>query len=114
MHTDAHFVLISSGNYVCSAIGDAHPQTCLIYNPPVTKRRNHFWQGKRSFFTVSLLSAQWYESLDTARSPSVAVRVRRERALELAWALLMVVRESTSQDLYPSSAQSLTARLYSN
>ena len=35
-HSDAHFVLITSGDYVSSATGDAHPRTTLIYNPPGT------------------------------------------------------------------------------
>jgi AraC family transcriptional regulator len=88
-HTDAHFVLITSGDYVSSATGEAHPRTTLIYNPPGTKHRDHFWQGTGSFFAVSLSSAQLSQSLDTARSPRVAVRLRKERALGLAWALLM-------------------------
>jgi len=88
MHTDAHFVLITSGGYVSSATGDAHPRTTLIYNPPGTKHRDHFWQGTGSFFTVSLSSAQLSQLLGTARPLRVAVHLRKERALGLAWALL--------------------------
>ena len=88
-HTDAHFVLVTSGSYVSSATGDAHPRTALIYNPPGTKHRDHFWQGMGSFFTVSLSSVQLSQLLDTARTPSAAVHLREERALGLAWALLM-------------------------
>ena len=40
-HTDAHFALITSGGYVSSATGEAHPHTTLIYNPPGTKHRDH-------------------------------------------------------------------------
>ena len=32
-HSDAHFVLITSGDYVSSARRDANPRTKLIYNP---------------------------------------------------------------------------------
>jgi AraC family transcriptional regulator len=103
-HTDAHFVLITSGGYVSSATDEAHPRTTLIYNPPGTKHRDHFWQGMGSFFTVSLSSAQLLRSLDTERSPSVAVHLRKERALGLAWALLMeCVRWNSSSQLKAES-----------
>ncbi len=88
-HTDAHFVLITSGGYVSSATGNAHPRTTFIYNPPGTKHRDHFCHGTGSFFTLSLSSVQLYQLLDTARPPGVAVHLRKERALGLAWALLM-------------------------
>jgi AraC family transcriptional regulator len=103
-HTDAHFVLITSGGYVSSASGDAHHRTTLIYNPPGTKHRDHFWQGTGSFFTVSLSSAQLSQLLDTARPPRVAVHLRKERALGLAWALLMeCVRWDSSSQLKAES-----------
>ena len=103
-HTDAHFVLITSGGYVSSATGDAHHRTTLIYNPPGTKHRDHFWQGTGSFFTVSLSSAQLSQLLDTARPPRVAVHLRKERALGLAWALLMeCVRWNSSSQLKAES-----------
>ncbi|MGA7314361.1 MAG: AraC family transcriptional regulator [Silvibacterium sp.] len=99
-HTDAHFVLITSGGYVSSATDEAHPRTTLIYNPPGTKHRDHFWRGTGSFFTVSLSSSQLLRSLDTERSPSVALHLRKERALGLAWALLMeCVRWNSSSQL---------------
>jgi len=103
-HSDAHFVLITSGGYVSSATGDAHPRTSLIYNPPGTKHRDHFRQGTGSFFTVSLSSAQSSQLLDTARAPRVAVHLRKERALGLAWALLMeCVRWNASSQLKAES-----------
>jgi AraC family transcriptional regulator len=98
-HTDAHFVLITSGGYVSSATGDAHPKTTLIYNPPGTKHRDHFWQGTGSFFTVSLSGQRLSHLMDTARLPLVSVHLRKERALGLAWGLLMECARwsSTSQ-----------------
>jgi len=87
-HSDAHFVLITSGGYVSSATGEAHPRTSLIYNPPGTTHRDHFWQGTGSFFTLSLSSTLMAQSLDAASQP-VAVHLRKDRALGLAWALLM-------------------------
>jgi AraC family transcriptional regulator len=103
-HIDAHFVLITSGCYVSSATGDAHPRSTFIYNPPGTKHRDHFRHGAGSFFTVSLSSAQLSQLLDTARPPRVAVHLRRERALGLAWALLMeCVRWNSSSQLKAES-----------
>lgn len=88
MHHDAHFVLVTSGEYVSSATGDVHPRTTLIYNPPGTMHRDHFRQGTGSFFTLSLPSAQMAQSSDKALPP-VAVYLRKQRAFGLAWALLM-------------------------
>jgi AraC family transcriptional regulator len=88
-HTDAHFVLITSGDYVSSATGDAHPRSTLIFNPPGTKHRDHFWQGRGSFFAISLSCAQLSQSLDRAGFLQAAVNLRQERAIGLAWALLM-------------------------
>jgi AraC family transcriptional regulator len=103
-HTDAHFVLITSGDYVSSATGDAHPRTSLIYNPPGTKHRDHFWQGTGSFFTASLSSTQLSQLLDTEHSPREAVHLRKERELGLAWALLMeCVRWNSSSQLKAES-----------
>jgi AraC family transcriptional regulator len=109
-HTDAHFVLVTSGGYVSSATGDAHPCTTFIYNPPGTKHRDHFWQGTGSFFTVSLSSPQLSQLLGRARPPHVAVHLRKERALGLAWALLMeCVRWNSSSQL---KAESLCLELF--
>jgi len=103
-HTDAHFVLITSGGYVSSATGNADSRATFIYNPPGTEHRDHFWQGTGSFFTVSLSSAQLSQLLDTARPPRVAVHLRKERALGLAWALLMeCVRWNSSSKLKAES-----------
>jgi AraC family transcriptional regulator len=103
-HTDAHFVLITSGDYVSSATGDAHPRTSLIYNPPGTKHRDHFSQGTGSFFTVSLSSARLSQLLETERLPHAAVHLRKERALGLTWALLMeCVRWSSGSQLKAES-----------
>jgi AraC family transcriptional regulator len=81
-------VLITSGDYVSSATGDAHPRTTLIYNPPGTTHRDHFWQGTGSFFTLSLSSTLMAQALEMASQP-VAVYLRKDRACGLAWALLM-------------------------
>lgn len=103
-HTDAHFVLITSGGYISSARGDAHPCTTLIYNPPGTKHRDHFWQGTGSFFAISLSGTQLSQLSDAKRPPHVAVHLRQERASGLAWALLMeCVRWNSSSQLKAES-----------
>lgn len=100
-HTDAHFVLVTSGEYVSTARGEASTAAALIYNPPGTTHRDRFRQGKGSFFTVSLAAAQlpW-----EAAPQGVAVHLRKQRALGLVWALLMeCARWSSSSQLKAES-----------
>jgi AraC family transcriptional regulator len=87
-HSDAHFVLITGGVYVSSARGAADPRTTLIYNPPGTTHRDHFWDGTGSFFTISLPVPQLSQFEDSAQQP-VPVHVRKDRACGLGLALLM-------------------------
>jgi AraC family transcriptional regulator len=54
-HGDAHFVLISGGDYVSIAEGRAAGRfPVLVYNPPGTTHRDHFKQGRGSYFAISL------------------------------------------------------------
>jgi AraC family transcriptional regulator len=58
-HGDAHFVLISGGDYV--SIAQARPAErfpVLVYNPPGTTHRDHFKHGRGSFFAISLERAK--------------------------------------------------------
>jgi AraC family transcriptional regulator len=58
-HRDAHFVLISGGDYVSVAEGRAAERLpALIYNPPGTTHRDHFKQGRGSYFAISLEPAK--------------------------------------------------------
>lgn len=86
-HSDAHFVLVTSGQYVSSARGDANRRGILIYNPPGTKHRDHFWEGTGSFFTISLSAAKLAQSITNARP--AAMHLTEDRACGLAKALLM-------------------------
>jgi AraC family transcriptional regulator len=97
-HSDAHFVLITSGHYVSSARGNAKPSTTIIYNPPGTTHRDHFWRGTGSFFTISLSRSKLSECVDTALCP-VATLLKSDRAPGLALTLLMECARwnSTSQ-----------------
>ena len=97
-HSDAHFVLITSGHYVSSARGNPNRGTTLIYNPPGTTHRDRFWQGTGSFFTVSLSGPKLTESVDTALCPA-AMFLKSDRPPGLALALLMECARwnSTSQ-----------------
>jgi AraC family transcriptional regulator len=58
-HIDAHFVLITGGNYASIATG--RPATgcpIFIYNPPGTTHRDHFERGRGSYFAISLEPAK--------------------------------------------------------
>lgn len=63
-HLEAHFVLITGGRYVSSARAVPDPGTTLIYNPPGTTHRDHFEQGKGSFFTISIPNKRLSETAD--------------------------------------------------
>ncbi len=63
-HADAHFVLISGGDYV--SLAERQPAErfpVLVYNPPGTTHRDHFKYGRGSYFAISLEPAK----LETAR-----------------------------------------------
>ena len=58
-HADAHFVLISGGDYVSIAAGrPAEGLPFLVYNPPGTTHRDHFQYGRGSYFAISLEPAK--------------------------------------------------------
>ncbi len=66
-HEDAHFVLITGGQYVSSAAGRADAgRPTLVYNPPGTTHRDHFERGRGSFFAISIapsLASGWLADL---------------------------------------------------
>ena len=53
-HHDAHFILVTGGDYVSAAGRPPDIGPVLIYNPPGTTHRDHFERGRGSFFAVSL------------------------------------------------------------
>jgi AraC family transcriptional regulator len=54
-HGDAHFVLVSGGDYVSIAEGRPPERfPVLVYNPPGTTHRDHFKVGRGSYFAISL------------------------------------------------------------
>lgn len=58
-HTDAHFVLVTGGDYVSVAEGNsADGFPILVYNPAGTTHRDHFERGRGSFFAISLNPAK--------------------------------------------------------
>jgi len=58
-HSDAHFVLISGGDYVSIAEGrPAERLPVLVCNPPGTTYRDHFKYGRGSYFAISLEPAK--------------------------------------------------------
>src|SRR5437868_4430384 len=52
-HPEAHFVLVTAGQYISTARAAAMPFP-LVYNPPGTTHRDRFHAGLGSFFTVSV------------------------------------------------------------
>ena len=53
-HEDAHFILVTGGDYVSAAGGRPAPdRPVLVYNPPGTTHRDHFQHGRGSFFAIS-------------------------------------------------------------
>ena len=66
-HQDAHFILVTAGDYVSAAAGrPAAGGPILVYNPPGTTHRDHFRHGRGSFFAISL------EPLTAARASAGA------------------------------------------
>jgi AraC family transcriptional regulator len=53
-HHDAHFILVTGGDYVSAAGRPPGTGPVLIYNPPGTTHRDHFERGRGSFFAISL------------------------------------------------------------
>lgn len=87
-HVEAHFVLVTGGRYISSARATANRRTTLVYNPPGTTHRDHFDQGKGSFFTISVSNEWLAESTDAGLLP-VASHQSDERVCGLARTLLM-------------------------
>src|SRR5438105_15747055 len=54
LHDDPHLVWVTGGQYVSSAAGKADDGPVFIYHPAGTSHRDHFENGKGSFFTISL------------------------------------------------------------
>jgi|GEM_PF-318067 len=105
-HVEAHFVLVTSGRYVSSARATPNRRTTLVYNPPGTTHRDHFEQGKGSFFTISVSTERLAESADAELLPA-AVHLSDERACGLARTLLMeCARWDTSSSLKVESLYS--------
>jgi AraC family transcriptional regulator len=86
-HVEAHFVLVTSGRYVSSASATPNRRITLVYNPPGTTHRDHFDQGRGSFFTISVTAQRLAESTDS-ELPALAVHLGDDRACGLARALL--------------------------
>jgi AraC family transcriptional regulator len=58
-HTDAHFVLVTGGEYVSVAEDRAAENfPVLVFNPAGTTHRDHFERGRGSFFAISIEPAK--------------------------------------------------------
>jgi AraC family transcriptional regulator len=109
-HAEAHFVLVTGGHYVSSARAAPNPLATVIFNPPGTTHRDHFHQGRGSFFTISIAPARLVESL-TSELPTDAAHLEGERACGLAQALLLECGRWNSSS--PLKAESLYLELLS-
>src|SRR5580698_1698612 len=70
-HDDAHFILVTGGEYVSSAGGrPAQSLPALIYNPPGTTHRDHFRRGRGSFLAISLHPEAAAAALGSAAVPA--------------------------------------------
>src|SRR5215831_6210042 len=56
-HRDAHFILVTGGDYISAAGRPPDTGLVLIYNPPGTTHRDHFESGRGSFYAISLSPA---------------------------------------------------------
>jgi AraC family transcriptional regulator len=109
-HIDAHFVLVTGGRYVSSARLVAASGATLIYNPPGTTHRDHFVEGRGSFFTVAI-SNDWLTQSAPKSLSSAPVHVGNHRACGLSRALVMECgRWTTASEL---RLESLTLELLS-
>jgi AraC family transcriptional regulator len=107
-HLEAHFVLVTSGHYVSSASADPNRRVTLVYNPPGTTHRDHFDQGRGSFFTISVTKQRLAESTDL-ELPVRAVHLSNDRACGLARTLLMECARWNKSS--PLKAESLYSEL---
>ena len=112
-HLEAHFVLITGGRYVSSARGVGNPRSLFVYNPPGTTHRDHFCNGKGSFFSISLSNSRLADSLTAAagRIPEAALHVGDSSSRGQAVALLMECARWNASS--PLKAESLCLELLS-
>lgn len=107
-HLEPHFVLITGGQYVSSARGNAGPRAPFIYNQPGTTHRDHFIGGKGAFFSISLTNSRLSGLAQAGEGPA-GVHLRQSCDRALAVALLMeCVRWNASS---PLKAESLCLEL---
>jgi len=58
-HSDAHFVLVTGGDYVTVATGRPRPSyPIFVFNPLGTTHRDHFVRGRGSYFAISMEPAK--------------------------------------------------------
>lgn len=87
-HAEAHFVLVTAGDYLTSARRKPNRRSTLIYNPPGTTHRDRFFDGRGAFFSVSIANDRLADALPFPTEPA-AVHLSAERSCGLAAALLM-------------------------
>ena len=92
-HEDAHFILVTGGEYVTAASGSAaHVGPILIYNPPGTTHRDHFERGRGSFFAISVAPATARAALSDLAAPTEPQRLVHPPAYALTIAIAQLCR----------------------
>ena len=88
-HDDAHFVWVTGGDYVTTANDMSHKDgPIFVYNPVGTTHRDHFADGRGSFFSISISAERMRHWQEGARMPNEPVHVRGRSARGLARKLM--------------------------
>ena len=107
-HQDAHFILVTGGEYVSAAGGGtAETQPALIYNPPGTTHRDHFKRGRGSFLAVSLNPQAAAAALIDSSVPAEPLHL----ALPVQRALVARIAQSCRQHSVDLSVHALCLEL---
>ena len=106
-HQDAHFILVTGGDYVSAAGRPPARGPVLVYNPPGTTHRDHFDRGRGSFFAISL--APRYAALALSGTSVADAPCYLEAPAQCA--LAMCIATSFATAVAPSSIDALCMEL---
>jgi AraC family transcriptional regulator len=107
-HHDAHFILVTGGDYVSAAGPRPGTGPVLIYNPPGTTHRDHFERGRGSFFAISLAPAYARRVLTGAAVPDGACYL----TAPAQHALALRIGSACTLEVEPLSLDALCTELF--
>src|SRR5215469_8450817 len=99
-HWDAHFILVTGGDYVSAAGRPPNAGPVLLYNPPGTTHRDHFERGRGSFYAISLSPAYAAPALSGTSVPDAP----RYLTAPAQHALAMRLAASCAAEFLPPSS----------